>query len=52
MGVSVQKVRVNGRMYVDLVDLERFLHKVQEANPAMTVSGYVDHVVGQVCESE
>jgi hypothetical protein len=52
MAVSVQHIRVNGRIYVDLVDLERFLRKVQEANPGMSVSGYVDHVVRQVCERE
>lgn len=52
MSVSVRKIRVNYRRYVDIADLELFLRRVQERNPHMTVESYVKHVIREVCESD
>lgn len=50
MSVSVHKITVNYRRYVDLADLELFLRRVRESNPHMTVDGYVKHVIKEMCE--
>ena len=44
----VQRARFNGRMYVDMVDLENFLRGVQRLNPTISVEQYVNHVIKEV----
>lgn len=48
----VQRARFNGRMYVDMVDLENFLRAVERKNPGITTKDYIDHVIREVFEGE
>lgn len=49
MAVIHTKV-IFGRRYVDAVDLEVFLRRVQHNNPNITVEQYVKHIIKEVCE--